>query len=127
MSDGAPSSAAMSGMDIEPAFFDLGYEIFRDRDKMYATFLAADLTRTSTPSIAPLRSKIDIISAQSLFNLFKLEDQKTVAQHLISLVKPVPGSIVLERQAGGLEVGEKGGLSQESLVFLHNLQTFEQF
>ena len=126
MSDGAPSSA-MSGMDIEPAFFDLGYEIFRDRDNMHATFLAADLTRTSTPSIAPLRFKIDIISAQSLFHLFKLEDQKTVAKHLVSLVKPVPGSIILERQAGGLEVGEKGVLSQESLMFLHNLQTFEQF
>lgn len=42
MSDGAPSSQAMYGIDIEPAFFDLGYELFRDKEKMQATFLSAD-------------------------------------------------------------------------------------
>lgn len=127
MADGAPSSAAMSGLDIEPAFFDLGYELFRDREKMHATFLAADLTKTSVPSISSLRSKIDIVSAQSLFHLFNLNDQKTIAQHLVSLLKPIPGSMILGRQAGDLEAGEKRGLSQDSLVFLHNLETFERF
>ena len=44
-----------------------------------------------------------------------------MTKHLVSLAKPVPGSIILGRQAGDLEAGEKRGLSQESLVFLHNL------
>ena len=127
MADGAPSSAAMSGLDIESAFFDLGYELFCDREKMHATFIAANLTKASAPSITPFQSKIDIISAQSLFHLFNLKDQKTIAQHLVSLTKPIPGSIILGRQAGDLEAGEKRGLSQDSIVFLHNLQTFERF
>ena len=127
MSEGAPSSAAMSGLDLEPAFFDLGYELFCDREKMHATFIAADLTKASAPSIIPLQSKIDIISAQAFLHLFNLKDQKTVAQHLVSLTKPIPGSIILGRQVGDLEAGEKRGLSQESLVFLHNPQTFERF
>lgn len=127
MSDGAPSSAAMSGLDVEPAFFDLGYELFRDREKMHANFLTADLTKKSAPSVTPLHSKIDVISAQSLFHLFNLNDQKTIAQHLVSLTKPIPGSMVVGRQAGDLDAGEKRGLSQDSNVFLHNLDTFDQF
>lgn len=126
MYDGAPSSAAMSGVDIESAFFDLGFELFRDREKMHATFLAADLTKAYAPAVTPLLLKHDVISAQSLFHLFNLKDQKTVAKHLVSFTKPSPGSIIVGRQAGDSDPGEKRGLSQDAVVFLHNLQTFEQ-
>lgn len=127
MYDGAPSSSALSGLDIEPTFFELGFELFGDRGKMRAQFTAADLTKKFVSSISPLKSNFDIISAQSLFHLFNLNDQKTIAEHLVSFAKPAPGSIILGRQAGDLDAGEKRGLTPDSLVFLHNLQTFEHF
>ena len=125
--DGAPSSAAMSGLDIEPAFFDLGFELFRDREKMHATFLAADLTKKDVPALTPLLSKVDVINVRNVLHCFNLNDQKTAAQHLVSLAKPVPGSIILGSQVGDYDAGEKRGLSQDAFTFLHNLQTFDQF
>ena len=124
MSDGAPSSEAMYGIDIESAFFDLGYELFRDGEKMHATFLAADLTSPVVPSIKPLESKIDIISAQSFFHLFTLGDQVTAAIHLSRLTKPIPGSIIVGRQLGFMEARDTQGLTPETTVFLHNPESF---
>ncbi len=127
MSDGAPSSEAIYGIDIEPAFFDLGYELFRDREKMHATFLTADLTTPVLPSIVSLSSTFDVISAQSFFHLFTLEDPVTAAKHLARLTNPIPGSIIVGRQLGLLEARETQGLSSESIVFLHNPDTFDRF
>lgn len=83
--DGAPSSAAVYGLYVEPAIFDLGYELFRDKEKMHATCIAADLTSSSVPNIDRMRSSINVISAQSLFHLFTMKDQKTIAPHLSEL------------------------------------------
>ena len=127
MSDGAPSSKAMYGIDIESAFFDLGYELFRDGEKMHAKFLSADLTRPVVANIEALQSKIDIISAQSFFHLFTLEDQVTAAIHLARLTKPVPGSIIVGRQLGLMEARETQGLTPETTVFLHNPDSFTNF
>ena len=124
MSDGAPSSEAMYWIDIEPAFFGLGYELFRDREKMHATFLSADLTRTVLPGIGSLESKFDIISAQSFFHLFALADQVLAATHLTRLTKPTPGSIIVGRQLGLMEARESQGLTPETITFVHNPDSF---
>ncbi|MCJ1378459.1 hypothetical protein MMC17_001558 [Xylographa soralifera] len=125
--DGAPSSASMYGMDIEPAFFDLGYELFRDRENMQATFLATDLTKASIPSIESLKKSIDIISAQSLFHLFTLDDQKTVAKHLVVLTKANPGSVIAGRQVGTRKAGVHKGMGENTAVFAHNVDSLAQF
>ncbi len=115
----------MYGLDVKPAFFDLGYELFRDKGKMHATCVAADLTKSCVPSIDPMKSSIDVVSAQSLFHLFTLRDQKTVAQHLSELTKPIAGSTIVGRQLGLREAGEQRGLSEDTTVFLHNPDSFE--
>ena len=117
----------MYGIDVEPAFFDLGYDLFRDRGKMHATQIVADLTEGVAPTINILRSTIDVISAQSLFHLFTLADQKTVAQHLINMTKPIAGSIIVGRQVGHERAGEQRGLSEATMVYLHSLDTFDHF
>ena len=117
----------MYGLDVEPGFFDLGHELFRDREKMLAKCVAADLTKSSVPSIEPLKSSIDVISAQSLFHLFTLKDQTTVAQHLAELTKPMAGSIIVGRQLGLMKAGEQRGLSEDTIVFLHDPGTFDRF
>ena len=127
MNDGAPSSEAMYGIDIESAFFDLGYELFRDREKMHATFLAVDLATPVLPSIESLESKFDIISAQSFFHLFTLEDQVNAAIHLARFTKPISGSIIVGRQLGLMEARETEGLTPEATVFLHNPDSFTSF
>ena len=43
--DDAPSSTALYGLDIEPTFFDIGNNIFRDRKKFHAIFVAGDILK----------------------------------------------------------------------------------
>ena len=117
----------MYGIDIEPAFFDLGYELFRDKEKMHATFISADLTTSVLPSVGLLEAKFDIISVQSFFHLFALEEQVSAATHLTRLTKPIPGSIIVGRQLGLMEARESQGLTPESTTFLHNPDSFTRF
>lgn len=115
------------GVDVESAFFDLGYQLFRDRDKMHAKFIGADLTNPSTPQIEPLFSSIDIICANSLFHLFDLKTQKTVAQHLARLTKPKAGSMIFGFQLGTPEPGEYHAAYTNNAVFHHNPESFDKF
>ncbi|KAL1969667.1 hypothetical protein VTN77DRAFT_8220 [Rasamsonia byssochlamydoides] len=111
--DGAPSSKAMYGIDIEPAFFQLGYELFHDADTLEASFLEADLIKPQfpLPSLEPIQGRIDVVSAQSLFHLFNLEGQKIVARHLVGLTKPGPGAMIAGRQIGAIQAREGPGLA----------------
>ena len=47
--DGVPSSQ-LYGFDLEPEFIELGYQIFRDRDKLQATFVSGDILAEPTMS-----------------------------------------------------------------------------
>ena len=127
MIDGVPSSTALYGIDVKSAFFDLGYELFRDREKMHATFITSDLTRSSALEVESLTETIDAISAQSLFHLFTLQDQKTIAKHLVRMAKPVSGSMIMGRQIGN-EVGEvMQGLAEGTSAYIHGPETWKQF
>lgn len=117
----------MYGLDVEPGFFDLGYELFRDKETMHATCVAADLTKLCVSSIEPMKSSIDVISVQSIFHLFTLKDQNTVAQHLSGLIKPIAGSIIVGRQLGNREAGEQRGLSEDTTIFAHNPDSWDSF
>ena len=125
--DGAPTSSALHGVDIEPAFFDLGYQLFRDRHKMHAKFIGADLTNPSIPDIEPFVSSIDIICVNSLFHLFDLATQKTVAQHLVRLTKPKAGSMIFGFQLGTPNPGEQHATYTNNVVFHHNPESFNTF
>ncbi|MCJ1384810.1 hypothetical protein MMC17_007928 [Xylographa soralifera] len=127
MSDGAPSSAVIYGIDIEPAFFDLGYKLFRDKNRLNATFIATDLTQTSLPSLERLQGSFNIISAQNLIHLFNLEDQKTVARNLVSMTKPIAGSLIFGLQVGSTEGKEVGGLAKGTAAFAHSVETWANF
>lgn len=117
----------MYGIDVEPAFFQLGYELFRDRDTLKSTFIQADLIKQQQETLEPILGKIDVISAQSLFHLFNLQDQKTVARHLISLTKPGAGAMIVGRQVGSVNARQGPGLTPETRVFAHNAESWKRF
>ncbi|MCJ1421953.1 hypothetical protein MMC32_008320 [Xylographa parallela] len=117
----------MYGIDVEPAFSDLGYELFRDRNRLNVTFIAANLTQMSTPSLKTLQESFDIISVQNLFHLFNLEVQKTVARYLVSLIKPIAGSLIFGLQVGSTEGKEVEGLAKGTSAFAHSVETWAKF
>ena len=94
---------------------------------MHATFIGADLTNPSTSEIEPFFSSIDIIGTNSLFHLFNLKNQKTIAQHLIRLTKPKAGSMIFGVQLGTAEPGEQHATYTGGAVFHHNPDSFNTF
>ena len=124
--DGAPSSSALYGLDIIPAFFGLGYELFCDRGKFDATFVSADLIKPAQETPA-LDAKIDIIGAFSLLHLFRFPEQKALACRLVGFTKPIAGSTIVGRQLGAPAAGHYDGLTKDTKIYMHNMESFQQF
>ncbi|KAJ5569151.1 hypothetical protein N7450_011637 [Penicillium hetheringtonii] len=82
----------LMGCDVEPAFFDLGYKLFRDQNTLGATFVSGDLTseqclESSTGISRCLANMVDIVFASSLFQLWNYECQVHAA---INFGSPLP-------------------------------------
>lgn len=98
--EGAPSKK-MYGFDIEPAFFDLSYELYRDKEHFEATFLTADARSdlADTP-LQSLMGKVDIIWCPKLLHLWDRLTQIKTAASLVALLNPRADSIFAGSQNG---------------------------
>jgi SAM-dependent methyltransferase len=124
--DGVPSINTY-GFDLYDDFFDIGYELFNDRDRLQTTFIVADVFNDAS-SLSALAGQMNIIYTGAFFHLFNLEEQETIALRIIQLLKPQPGSLIIGRQSGSESPGEysrsgdKGGRKH----FRHNVQTWTE-
>lgn len=122
--DGAPAEN-LYGADLRPEFFDLGYELFLDREKCQAKFIAADLFEEPEELMA-LSGKLSIIYAGAFFHLFDRPQQLAVAKMVTKLLKPEVGSMVLGRQVGSVTPGVyEHGTNPTSRMFRHDEQTWK--
>ena len=124
--DGAPSASNLYGLDISPAFYDLGFKVFRDRHKFDAKFVSADLIGPAQ-GIPALDGKIDGISAFGVFYLFRLMGHKVLACRLVGFTKPIGGSTVAGRRLEVQAAGFYDGFMNDTTVYMHNMETFQQF
>ena len=126
--DGAPSEN-LYACDLRQEYMDLGYELFRDRDKMTATFINANILE-EPGSLDQLYGKIDIIHAASFFHLFGWEDQLKICKRVIKILKPQKSSLIFGRQTGnvkGTEVVPKThGLHNSSTIWRHDPDSFKR-
>lgn len=79
------SSERLYGTDLQPLFLDLGYELFRDRnkEKSRATFVAGDMLDEDDAGLEELTGKIDVIYASAFFHLFEREGQVKAAKRMV--------------------------------------------
>ena len=123
--DGAPDSKALYGLDIEGPFLDLGYELFRDREKFHGTLLPVDLLNHSAP-IPQFDDEIDIVGIFSLLHFFQYDQQVEMVKRMVRFSRPVPGSAMLGRQLGAPRGGVYGGLMKDTETYLHSVETFNK-
>jgi hypothetical protein len=90
-------------------------------------FLAADIFDTDSP-LKGLKGTIDIIYAGSFLNFFfNYEQQVEVSRRVVKLLREKAGSVVLGRQAGNLEAGERVHRTNEAQsMFRHNVESFNK-
>lgn len=97
---GVPSKNLYAS-DLRQEYWDLGYDLFKDRDTLESTFIAGDIFDDSEEApLNELKGKLDIVYTGSFFHLFSWDQQFQIATKVISLLKPVKGSLVLGRHMG---------------------------
>lgn len=120
---GVPSSQ-LYGVDLRPEFFDLGYELFHDRESLETKFLAADIFDASPSNkLNELAGKIDIVYIGSFLHLFSWEDQIKSAIKINSLLKGKKGDLIVGRQMGAREARTREG---ERKAWRHDKESFEK-
>lgn len=138
--DGAPTDK-LYATDIEGLFWDLGYDLFRDADRLRATFIEADALDTS-PATSPLlsddrlRGKLSVVHSSHFLHLFPREDTLKlicdVFMPLLDLTRP--GALVVGRNMGLREARlvktlvqpQSGRVSNPLESFSHNGETWRE-
>ncbi|KAI1774847.1 hypothetical protein F4818DRAFT_53739 [Hypoxylon cercidicola] len=84
--------------DIEPKFIELGFKLFNDAHKLPRDhFLCPGNLLSNSPEdkLRLLDDKVTILHMTAVFHLFSLEDQKTVADRCLRLLRKDTGGPVL--------------------------------
>ncbi|KAL9013394.1 MAG: hypothetical protein Q9173_001910 [Seirophora scorigena] len=128
--DGAPP-AKMYATDIVSDFWELGYDLFRDKNSFCAEFIAADVLDPAS-SLTALEGKVDIFLLNQVFHLFNKERQIQAAKNVVALSRQ--GSWVVGWQAGsvkgralpvGTQTGGSSGSAGSDTKMIHNQATWQ--
>lgn len=120
--DGAPSEN-LYGTDLRSEFWELGYELFRDRETLMASFLVGDVFDASS-ELGKLDGKVDIMHAASFFHLFTYEQQLEVGKRIVKLLRPVEGSLLLGRMLGDADPGLLRSNDGKTTLYRHNEESW---
>ncbi|PQE24513.1 methyltransferase domain-containing protein [Rutstroemia sp. NJR-2017a WRK4] len=123
--DGAPSEK-LYGCDLRSEFYDVGYDLFKDKDTLKTTFLTADIFDEENEDLKKLEGDIDVVYAGSFLHLFGWDDQVKICKRLTKILKK-EGSVVMGRQVGEVTAGERTHTVDTSrTLFVHNKESFER-
>jgi hypothetical protein len=120
--DGAPTEN-IYGCDLQSDFIDLGYHLFRDREKLKTQFLVADIFDPQS-ALTGIKDQIDMVYTGSFFHLWGHEKQVEASKAVVALLRPQPGSMILGRQVGATEPLEKN--SPTGTMYRHNVESFKK-
>ncbi|KAJ5088007.1 hypothetical protein N7456_011623 [Penicillium angulare] len=123
--DGAPAEYLV-GLDIEPAYIDLGYELFKDRSSLQSRFIVQDLFQ-DTPEMSTLIGKFRVIKCGYSMHLWNYARQLDAAKRIIQLASPRGGSIITGMHLGSHNAKLWTDLPPEfKAMFLHNKETLSE-
>ena len=113
------STRNMYACDISSELWDLGFELFNDREKMDAKFIQADIFDTGS-GLEQLKGLIDIVVANQFLHLFDWERQVSAMKRIVEFSKP--GSILIGYQRA--QVPPKEMERPWGKMYFHDQETF---
>jgi len=115
--DGYPMKNVICS-DLRPQYWDLGYELFRDRDTFHVPFIAGDafdpaflsptIVEKNSPrtalrdvkTLTDLQGEVSVIHTSSFFHLFDKQQQETLAHVISTLLLKKSGSLIFGSHGG---------------------------
>jgi len=109
----------MYATDISAELWDLGYDLFRDKDKMGATFIQGDFFNRMS-DLQLLKGRMDIIIACQFLHLFDWDRQVIAAKRIVELSRP--GSVLVGYQRAQVQAQEL--MRPWGAMYFHNVESF---
>ncbi|KAI0185551.1 hypothetical protein EV127DRAFT_348011 [Xylaria flabelliformis] len=127
--DGVDSSR-LFGTDVEPRFLDIGYDLFRDRNKFKGRFVIGDILKQGEEQdedvLSALDAKMTFIHATSFFHLFTWDDQVRAATRMVRFLHPDRRDVMLFGRQVGTMLPRNNGKAGSDKVYLHNADSWQQ-
>ncbi|KAI1743026.1 hypothetical protein F4680DRAFT_410820 [Xylaria scruposa] len=130
--DGVDSSR-LFGTDVEPRFLDIGYDLFRDRDKFKGRFVLGDILKQQNEdgkekddALDELHAKMTFIHATSFFHLFTWDDQVRAATRMVRFLHPDRRDVMLFGRQVGTMLPRDNGKAGSDKVYLHNAGSWQR-
>ncbi|CAK7214774.1 hypothetical protein SCUCBS95973_002248 [Sporothrix curviconia] len=126
--DGAPPRS-VAGAELNGAFIDLGYDMFRDRTSTagQTVIVAANILESpsSSPSspLYPLVGKFTCIQLGMLLHLFTWEEQIVAFQNTLLLLRGQPGDRIFGQATGHLDGTPTASVGSRA-TFKHSAASF---
>lgn len=117
-------ASKLIGVDLEPRFFDLGYDMFRDRDTLGARFVQGDMLDPDDEKLDQLHGKVTIVHADSFLHLFNRRHQSYIVKRLIGFFKPGTRNALIYGRQAGYESGHVDNNSSD-LPYVHTKETLQ--
>jgi len=123
--DGVPAEN-LAGAELRQGYIDLGYELFRDKEKlvskMYQANILDDLTVEPWPQ---LEGKFDVVNFSMVLHVFTREEQLVMFQRGIEVLKAGElGTTILGMACGADEASVEEWHGKG--VMIHNPETFSK-
>ncbi|PHH81714.1 hypothetical protein CDD82_112 [Ophiocordyceps australis] len=122
---GVPGSRLI-GTDIQPRFIDLGYDLFRDRKLLGASFVVGDMKDPKDKRLAKLSGKVTIIYAGKFFHLFSWAEQLYIGQRLMSFIKPDTANGLIYGMLIGVVRAAAPTATKASMPYFHDPDSFQR-
>ncbi|KAH8722748.1 hypothetical protein GQ44DRAFT_658035 [Phaeosphaeriaceae sp. PMI808] len=120
--DGVPREN-LYGSDVTGDFWNIGYDLFRDKSTLNVKFIKADVFDEDS-GLKELDGQLNLVLAASVFHLFDWEGQVKAAKRVIRLLKAEPGVMIFGRQGGMPTAGSLGAITRNHNPFWHNAESW---
>lgn len=120
------STSQLIGADIEPSFFDLGFELFNDRTSFQGKFIRADVLDEEDCELKALDGRISFIFVGAFLHLFPREVQLRAVVRMMRLLRDQKGVMILGRQVGNFVPTATFRKSRPEPYFQHNVESLRE-
>lgn len=112
----------MLAVDKQSHLWELGYELFQDKEKMRAKFIQGDFLQMDDGALKGIKKKVDVVIAAQFLHLFSWEGQVMAIKKIVGLSKP--GTVLVGYQQGRQRARKYR--RPWGMMFYHNLGSYKR-